>query len=337
MRVLVTGGAGFIGSHFCDLIVSKCSKLVVLDKLTYAGNVINLEKVKELHNFEFVQGDINDYGLVSGILKNNKITHIVNFAAESHVDNSIENSYNFIETNIVGTHNLLLASLDYWKNLPEGEQKEFRYLQISTDEVYGSLGKRGAFKETTRYDPRSPYSASKAAADHLVDAWYHTYGLPTIITHCSNNYGPRQHIEKLIPKVITKALRQEQVPIYGTGENIRDWIHVEDHCKGIWLALTKGEIGNHYCFGGNQEYSNVNLVTSILKTLDILSPKKVDVTCFTEGNSYVSQILYTTDRLGHDQRYAVNFTKAYEELEFLPRSFLDLNSTIKYYIEKYEK
>lgn len=337
MRVLVTGGAGFIGSHFCDLIVSKCSKLVVLDKLTYAGNVINLEKVKELHNFEFVQGDINDYGLVSGILKNNKITHIVNFAAESHVDNSIENSYNFIETNIVGTHNLLLASLDYWKNLPESEQKEFRYLQISTDEVYGSLGKRGAFKETTRYDPRSPYSASKAAADHLVDAWYHTYGLPTIITHCSNNYGPRQHIEKLIPKVITKALRQEQVPIYGTGENIRDWIHVEDHCKGIWLALTKGEVGNHYCFGGNQEYSNVNLVTSILKTLDILSPKKVDVTCFPEGNSYVSQILYTTDRLGHDQRYAINFTKAYEELEFLPRSFLDLNSTIKYYIEKYEK
>lgn len=337
MRVLITGGAGFIGSHFCDLIVSKCSKLVVLDKLTYAGNVINLEKVKELRNFEFVQGDINDYGLVSGILKNNKITHIVNFAAESHVDNSIENSYNFIETNIVGTHNLLLASLDYWKNLPEGEQKEFRYLQISTDEVYGSLGKRGAFKETTRYDPRSPYSASKAAADHLVDAWYHTYGLPTIITHCSNNYGPRQHIEKLIPKVITKALRQEQVPIYGTGENIRDWIHVEDHCKGIWLALTKGEVSNHYCFGGNQEYSNVNLVTSILKTLDILSPKKVDVTCFTEGNSYVSQILYTTDRLGHDQRYAVNFTKAYEELEFLPRSFLDLNSTIKYYIEKYEK
>lgn len=317
MNILVTGGAGFIGSHFCDLIAPLCDNLIVLDKLTYAGNMDNLSKVSGFKHYSLDIGDICDTDLVSSLLKHNEITHLVNFAAESHVDNSINNSDAFIQTNINGTHSLLKACLEW--------APKVRYLQVSTDEVFGSLGATGKFTELTSYDPRSPYSSSKAAADHLVMAWHHTYGLDSIITHCSNNYGPRQHKEKLIPKVITNALNGNPIPIYGNGTNIRDWIHVKDHCMGIYLALTKGTSGERYCFGGNQEKTNIELVKDILSELT----KKT-------SNPYQQLIKYTTDRLGHDFRYAIDFSKAEKELGFEPRPIFDISDTLSYY-ESYKR
>jgi dTDP-glucose 4,6-dehydratase len=320
--LLVTGGAGFIGSMFVRQAVERGQKVVVLDALTYAGHKVNLEGV----NATLVVGDIADGMLVLSLLREHAVDAIVHFAAESHVDNSISKPSAFIDTNIVGTYRLLEAAREYWCKLAQPAKDAFRYLQVSTDEVYGSLGPKGYFSETTAMQPNSPYSASKAAGDHLARAWHHTYGLPVLITNCSNNYGPRQHPEKLIPHMITKALAGDALPVYGDGKNIRDWIHVEDHSGGVALALEKGAPGETYCFGGNAERTNIHVVETICKTLDALKPRN-------RGGSYQSQIAFVTDRLGHDRRYAIDDAKARKELGF--RRTHDFESGLRATIEWY--
>ena len=317
-NILITGGAGFIGSQFVSQAVARGANVIVLDVLTYAGR---REYVDE--NATLVVGNILDRPLVSRLLNEHSIDCIVNFAAESHVDNSISGPSAFIETNIKGTFELLEASRDYAKNKPN-----FRYLQISTDEVYGSLGQTGKFNETSSIRPNSPYSASKAAGDHLARAWFETYGLPTIITHCTNNYGPRQHREKLIPHMISCALAGEKLPMYGDGKNIRDWIHVEDHCNGLWLALENGTPGQVYDFGGNAEIDNVSLVKILCAILDEKRPKK--------SGHYADQIAFVTDRLGHDRRYAIDDSKAIRELGFTRRYMLGkgLEMTVDWYLKE---
>lgn len=301
MNLLVTGAAGFIGSEFVRIAEAKGDNVIVLDALTYAGKKENLSGT----SCKLIIGNICDGKLVSEILHDNKIDALINFAAESHVDNSIAAPDIFIKTNINGTHTLLEASRQYYSN-----NKNFRYVQISTDEVFGSLelGDGKKFSETTPYAPSSPYSSSKAAADHLVRAWHHTYGLPAIITNCSNNYGPRQFPEKLIPRMITLALAGEKLPVYGNGANVRDWIHVSDHSNGVYLALTKGQPGQSYCFGGNAEISNIDLVKIICAQLDKLKPRA--------HGSYSDLITFVTDRAGHDMRYAIDDSKAQRELGF---------------------
>ncbi len=273
-------------------------------------------------------GNICNGTLVSKILHENQIDYVVSFAAESHVDRSISAPSEFIETNINGTFSMLNASLNYWQKRKDKREEDFRYLQISTDEVYGSLGPIGKFSETTAFAPNSPYSASKAAGDHLVRAWFHTYGLPTITTNCSNNYGPRQYPEKLIPHMIACALQGKPLPVYGDGGNIRDWIHVEDHCHGIWLALQKGAPGETYCFGGNAEHNNLDVVRTICRELDRLSPRK-------DGQSYESTISFVADRLGHDRRYAIDDTRAQKELGFTRKYNFEagLANTIQWYLD----
>jgi len=318
-NILVTGGAGFIGSSFVALCASRGHKIVVLDKLTYAGNRANLEWIKE--GWQLVQGDIADIALVQELLHKHAIDWVVNFAAESHVDNSIAGPRPFIDTNITGTFQLLEACREYAVSKPD-----FRYLQISTDEVYGSLGPTGKFSETSPMKPNSPYSASKAAADHLARAWFETFGLPVIITHCTNNYGPRQHPEKLIPRMIECALAGERLPVYGDGKNIRDWIHVEDHCLGILLALEKGKPGEVYDFGGNAEVENITLVKTICALLDRKRSK-------SSGN-YADQIAFVTDRLGHDRRYAIDDSKSERELGYVRKYKLEqgLEATVDWYL-----
>lgn len=301
--ILITGGAGFIGSCFTGLCAARGVRAIVLDKLTYAGHKANLEWIGK-GRYELVEGDINDGPLVHSLCKKYAPEAILNFAAESHVDNSISGPAPFMETNITGTFRLLEASLKYWKEHPS-----FRYVQISTDEVYGSLGPQGAFTESSPVQPNSPYSASKAAGDHLVRAWHHTYGLPALITRCSNNYGPRQYPEKLIPHMIQCAIEGKPLPVYGDGGNVRDWIHVEDHAEGIWLALTKGKSGEVYNFGGHAEMDNLSLVKQLCALLDARRPR-------ADGTSYAEQISFVTDRLGHDRRYAIDDTKAQKELGF---------------------
>jgi len=305
--LLITGGAGFIGSAFVRLALERGYKIVVLDALTYAGRRENLADIK--NDIELVVGDIGDRALVDGLLTAHRPSGVLHFAAESHVDNSIASPGAFIATNIDGTYTLLEAVRAYYNALPQAAKEAFRYVQISTDEVFGSLGDTGYFSETSPYAPNSPYSASKAAADHLVRAWHHTYGLPTLITHCSNNYGPRQLPEKLIPVIITRALAGAPLPVYGDGCQVRDWIHVEDHCRGILLALEKGRIGEHYCFGGRAEHRNIDLVRLICTTLDTLRPRK-------EAGSYSGQITFVPDRPGHDRRYAIDDSKAEKTLGF---------------------
>jgi len=319
-NILVTGGAGFIGSTFVAQCVARGCKIIVLDKLTYAGHRENLEWIKG--GWDLVVGDIADRDLVLKLLHEHAIDALVNFAAESHVDNSISGPKAFVDTNITGTFMLLEAAREYAK-----EKKDFRYLQISTDEVYGELGDTGKFSETTPYAPNSPYSASKAASDHLVRAWHETYGLDTITTHCTNNYGPRQHPEKLIPRMISCALAGEKLPVYGKGANVRDWIHVEDHANGIWLALTKGKSGQPYDFGGNAEEQNINLVKKICAILDIKRPKN--------SGKYEEQIAFVTDRLGHDLRYAMDDSKAQKELGFTRDYTLvdGLEKTVDWYLD----
>jgi dTDP-glucose 4,6-dehydratase len=326
--VLVSGGAGFIGSCFVQQLIQQGHHVVVLDALTYAGHRENLAPIEGDKNFAFVQGDICDGPLVSKLLKQYEIDYFVNFAAESHVDRSIDSPAAFIETNIRGTFVLLSAALNYWQSLASAKKDHFRYLQISTDEVYGSLGLTGKFSETTAFAPNSPYSASKAAGDHLVRAWHHTYGLPTITTNCSNNYGPRQFPEKLIPHMISCALEGKSLPVYGDGQNIRDWIHVEDHSRGIWLALTLGSPGQTYCFGGNAERNNLDVVRTICKELDSLQPR-------SDRKSYDTQIQFVKDRLGHDRRYAIDDTLAERELGFKREYVFEtgLRNTIRWYLE----
>ncbi len=328
MTLLVTGGCGFIGSGFVKQAVLAGHNVVVLDALTYAGHKENLDRIEGPGRHELVIGNICNQALVMELLTSRKIDALVHFAAESHVDRSITGPGEFIETNIRGTFILLSAATEYWQKLAPEAKKSFRYLQVSTDEVYGSLGATGKFSETMPYQPNSPYSASKAAGDHLVRAWHHTYGLPTLTTNCSNNYGPRQFPEKLIPTMITCALNGKALPVYGDGGNIRDWIHVEDHCAGVFLALEKGTPGATYCFGGNAERNNLDVVRAICKELDQHRPRK-------DGKPHATSITFVTDRLGHDRRYAIDDTLAVNELGFKRRFDFEngLADTVKWYLE----
>lgn len=324
-NVLVTGGAGFIGSHLVDQLLLMDVNVLVLDLLTYAGNLDNIAEARTYESYSFVNGDICDANLVKQLLNDYSVDTIFHLAAESHVDNSITNPGRFIETNITGTYTLLYESLKYWEKLNKPDN--FRFIHVSTDEVFGQLKLTDSkFNECTPYAPNSPYSASKAASDHLARAWYHTYKFPTIITNCSNNYGPRQHYEKFIPTVIRNALKGNKIPIYGTGENIRDWIYVKDHCKGLILAALKGSIGKSYCFGGDMELPNNQLALMICNILDNMKP--------IQNFSYADNISYVEDRKGHDFRYAIDSTIAKNELGWTHGDdFQDLlNTTIKYYV-----
>ncbi len=323
--VLVPGGAGFIGSHFVDLVHEKGYFPVVLDALTYSGNRDNLKNIPE-REFAFVEGNICDAKLVEKVFKDFPISGVINFAAETHVDRSITGPMDFVMTNVLGTSILLNEALKSWeKDKPAG----FRFVQVSTDEVYGSL-EEGFFSETSPYAPNSPYSASKAGADFLCRAWFKTYGFPTVVTHCSNNYGPRQYPEKLIPAMITRALKGESLGVYGDGKNVRDWLHVKDHCEGIWLAYEKGRAGESYCFGGDNELENLTLVHELCKILDETRPRP--------QGTYKDLIRFVTDRLGHDRRYAIDFSKAKKELGFSPRENFTQGffATIRWYLDNPE-
>ena len=327
MKILVTGGAGFIGSNF---ILKYIKEHIILnyDKLTYAGNLNNLISIQNHKNYSFLNGDIKDKVLVNKALLDFKPEAIINFAAESHVDRSIDNPQDFIETNILGTFILLNSTLNYYRTLDKDKKKKFRFLHISTDEVYGSLDKTGKFNETTPYNPSSPYSASKASSDHLVKAWYYTYGLPILITNCSNNYGPYQFPEKLIPLMIFNCLEHKPLPVYGKGDNIRDWIYVDDHCRGINEVLNRGRISETYNIGGSQETTNINIVNNICLILDKLLPSM-------EIDSYKSLITFVKDRPGHDFRYAIDSSKVESELNFYPNEtiYTGLYKTIKWYLD----
>lgn len=324
--ILITGGAGFIGSCFAIDMIQKGHKIAIIDALTYAGDLDNLAEINKHENYRFVQDDINNTVLVSTLLQENAVDWVVNFAAESHVDNSITSPNIFIETNINGTLSLLNASLEYYRS--SKCKDDFRFLHVSTDEVYGSLGPTGYFNEKSPYKPNSPYAASKAGADHLVRAWHETYNLPTIITNCSNNYGPRQHREKLIPKIISNALNNKHIPIYGDGKNIRDWIYVETHCSGIYNALIKGELGESYCLGEDREITNLDIAHNICSILDTLRPRK--------NGKYADLITFVEDRLGHDRRYAIDASKAKLKLGFTTEDSFENNliRTIKWYLNR---
>jgi dTDP-glucose 4,6-dehydratase len=308
---LVTGGAGFIGGNFVLDAVVRGTRIVNLDALTYAGNRDTLASLDGDERHVFVQGDIGDRARVASLLEAHKPDAIINFAAESHVDRSIEGPAAFVQTNVVGTLSLLESARDYWRALPAGAKEAFRFLHVSTDEVYGSLGESGRFTEQTPYAPNSPYSASKAASDHLVRAFHHTYGLPVLTTNCSNNYGPYQFPEKLIPLVIARALAGEPLPIYGDGKNVRDWLYVADHCSAIRMVLDGGRVGETYNVGGDAEMQNIDVVHAICTLLDARRPRE-------DGQPRASQITYVADRPGHDRRYAIDASKLKRELGWQP-------------------
>ncbi len=326
--LLVTGGAGFIGSHVVRLLVNKYSdyKIVNLDKLTYAGNLENLNDIEKLPNYEFVKGDIVDKDFMCQLFEKYKFDGVIHLAAESHVDRSIANPNEFINTNIVGTINLLNAARNIWKD----NFADKLFYHISTDEVYGSLGNKGLFTETTSYDPRSPYSASKASSDHLVRAFYHTYGMPIVISNCSNNYGPNQFPEKLIPLVINNIKKNKQIPVYGKGENIRDWLYVEDHANAIDLIFHKGKLGETYNIGGNNEWQNIQLIKKMCEILD----NKLN----REKGESEKLISFVKDRAGHDLRYAIDSTKIQKELGWKPSLQFEegIEKTIEWYLENQE-
>lgn len=330
MSVIITGGAGFIGSNFVRLWQSKYPNelMINLDKLTYAGSLENLKSLLDT-NYVFVKGDIGDEVLVSGLLEKYRPRAIINFAAESHVDRSIEGPAEFIKTNINGTFNLLECTRKFLNNLTEDRKAEFRFLHISTDEVYGSLGAEDpAFTEEHPYQPNSPYSASKASSDHLVRSYHHTFGLPTLTTNCSNNYGSYQNTEKLIPLIIHNALKEMTLPIYGDGKNIRDWLYVTDHCEAILRVLESGRLGETYNVGGNNEMTNVEVVTMICQILDEVKPR-------TNSASYKDLISFVKDRPGHDRRYAINASKIKNELGFSPKENFasGIKKTIEFYLK----
>ncbi|WP_282142857.1 dTDP-glucose 4,6-dehydratase [Cellulophaga baltica] len=336
MNILITGGAGFIGSNFIPYYLEKNPNdtVINLDLLTYAGNLENLSEVNNETRYKFIKGSICDVKLVESIFNDFNIQSIIHFAAESHVDNSISSPYNFIKTNIEGTFVLLEAAKKYWLDSfssTDTVYKSSRFHHISTDEVYGSLEDDGFFTEETQYAPNSPYSASKASSDFLVRSYYQTYGLPVITTNCSNNYGPKQHNEKLIPTIIRKAISNEPIPIYGKGDNIRDWLHVLDHCSGIERVFKNGNLGETYVIGGNNEFSNIDIAKKICSLLDEVQPKKI--------GSYKDQISFVTDRLGHDFRYAIDAKKIKRELGWTPELNIDegLKTTIHWYLNKYNK
>ncbi|ANI98860.1 dTDP-glucose 4,6-dehydratase [Polynucleobacter wuianus] len=329
--ILVTGGAGFIGANFVLgwLSSSEAEGVINLDKLTYAGNLANLQSLKVDPRHMLVHGDIGDKGLVSNLLSKYRPRAIVNFAAESHVDRSIHGPAEFIQTNIIGTFNLLECAREYWASLRDSEKEEFRFHHVSTDEVYGSLAPSDpAFKESNPYEPNSPYSASKAASDHLVRAWFHTYGFPVVTTNCSNNYGPYHFPEKLIPLVILNALNGKPLPIYGDGQQIRDWLFVGDHCSAIREVLAKGRLGETYNIGGWNEKANLEVVNAICAILDELKPR-------ADGKSYADQITFVKDRPGHDRRYAIDASKIEEELGWRPAETFDtgIRKTVQWYLD----
>jgi dTDP-glucose 4,6-dehydratase len=329
MTILVTGAAGFIGSNFVlDWFDHSSEDVVSLDLLTYAGNLENLSSLNKNSHHHFVKGDIGNRELLAEILKEYQVRAVVNFAAESHVDRSIHGPGDFIQTNIVGTFNLLESARSYWNNLEGTSKKAFRFLHISTDEVYGSLSQNDSpFSEMNRYEPNSPYSASKAASDHLIRAWYHTYGLPVLTTNCSNNYGPYHFPEKLIPLCILNALHGKPLPIYGDGQQIRDWLFVKDHCSAIRAVLDKGALGETYNIGGSNEMTNLDVVKILCDILDELKPK-------FDGTKYADQITYVKDRPGHDKRYAIDATKLERELGWKPKEtfMTGIYKTIKWYL-----
>jgi dTDP-glucose 4,6-dehydratase len=330
MTILVTGAAGFIGSNFVlDWCDQSTEDVVSLDLLTYAGNLENLASLNQNNNHHFIKGNIGDRALVSDLLKKYQVRAVVNFAAESHVDRSIHESKDFIETNIVGTYYLLESTRSYWNDLNEASKKAFRFLHVSTDEVYGSLDENApAFTEHHLYQPNSPYSASKAASDHLVRAWFHTYGLPALTTNCSNNYGPYHFPEKLIPLCILNALNGKPLPIYGDGKQIRDWLYVKDHCSAIREVLKQGHIGETYNVGGWNEKTNLEVVETLCAILDELKPK-------SNSKSYADQITFVKDRIGHDRRYAIDASKLKNELNWKPQETFEtgLRKTVLWYTE----
>ena len=333
MSILVTGAAGFIGSNFVqDWFLNSDENLVSLDLLTYAGNLKNLSSLESNPNHHFVKGSISDEKLIAHLFKTYQFRAVINFAAESHVDRSIHQAINFIDTNIIGTYKLLEAARFYWNNLNKEFKKDFRFLHVSTDEVYGSLEKFDKpFSETSRYEPNNPYSASKASSDHLVRAWHHTYNLPTLITNCSNNYGPYQFPEKLIPLSIINALNGNSIPIYGDGQNIRDWLYVKDHCNAIRIVLNKGKIGEVYNIGGSCERTNLEVVKTLCDLLDKIKPLE-------NGSSYADLITFVKDRSGHDKRYAINATKLEKELHWKPSETFEtgIRKTVEWYLENSE-
>lgn len=326
MSVFVTGAAGFIGSNLAHYLIASGRKVVAYDKLTYAGNYSSLEDL-EGDDFVFVKGDICDTDAVYAAFKKYGVSSVFHLAAESHVDRSIDGPAEFINTNIVGTFSMLSAARKYFEALVGDQRTAFRFLHISTDEVYGSLGAEGYFTEDTPYAPNSPYSASKASADHLVRAWRHTYGLPVLTTNCSNNYGPRQFPEKLIPLIIHNALAGKELPIYGDGKNIRDWLYVEDHCRALCTVMEKGVAGETYNVGGNCEKQNIEIVKTICSILDEISPK--------QSGRYKDQIVFVKDRPGHDRRYAIDASKIKRELGWQPKETFEsgMRKTVAWYLE----
>ena len=334
-NILVTGGAGFIGANFVQHFVAhRADHFVVLDKLTYAGDLRNLTGLDQASNYTFEQGDICEAQRVKELFDKYKFTKVIHFAAESHVDNSITGPGAFVQTNIVGTFELLQAAYKLWMTGPQALRETYsdaRFLHVSTDEVYGTLGATGLFTETTPYAPNSPYSASKAASDMLVRSYFHTYGLPVVTTNCSNNYGPNQHQEKLIPTIIRKALAMAPIPIYGDGQNIRDWLFVLDHCKGIFKALENGRLGETYNIGGRNERNNLYIAALICAELDRLRPK--------DNGSYKDQITFVTDRPGHDFRYAIDADKIETELGWRAEETFETGivKTIQWYLDHPER
>ena len=327
-KVIVTGGAGFIGSALIrHLVGNQLAEVVNLDKLTYAGNLESLQSVEKSPLYHFEQADICDPAAVKRLFDDFQPDTIMHLAAESHVDRSIDDPLCFVKTNVLGTANLLQCALEYWRPLPDERKAAFRFQHISTDEVYGSLGATGFFKETTPYDPKSPYSASKASSDHLVRAWGHTFNLPVLISNCSNNYGPFHFPEKLIPLVILNALDGKQLPIYGKGENVRDWLYVEDHAKALWLINKKGVPGETYNIGGHNERTNLEVVNTICDILDDLRPK--------QQGKYSDQIVFVTDRPGHDLRYAIDSDKLQKDLGWRPEENFDtgIRKTVQWYLD----
>jgi dTDP-glucose 4,6-dehydratase len=327
--ILVTGGAGFIGGEFIRQWISEeAAPVINLDKLTYAGNLDSLKSVSGNPHHHFVQGDIGDSECIRQLLTEHRPQAVINFAAESHVDRSIDGPATFVETNVLGTFRLLEESRNYWQSLPKSEKKLFRFLHVSTDEVYGSLGAEGKFTETTSYAPNSPYSASKASSDHFVRAYHHTYGFPTLTTNCSNNYGPFQFPEKLIPLMVLNCLHGKPLPLYGDGNQVRDWLYVGDHCRAIRAVLKHGRLGEVYNVGGNSEMNNKDVVHAICHTVDSLSPG-------LPHSPSTSLITYVVDRPGHDRRYAINFQKLQNEIGWNPTlNFQEgITQTVRWYLE----
>ncbi|MDN4592101.1 dTDP-glucose 4,6-dehydratase [Xenophilus aerolatus] len=327
--ILVTGGAGFIGANFVlDWLAGSTEAIVNLDKLTYAGNLQTLASAADNPRHVFVQGDIGDTALVARLMAEHRPRAVVNFAAESHVDRSIHGPEDFVQTNVLGTFRLLEAVRGHWASLPQAEKAAFRFLHVSTDEVYGTLSATDpAFTETNRYEPNSPYSASKAASDHLVRAWHHTYGLPVLTTNCSNNYGPYHFPEKLIPLMIVNALAGKSLPVYGDGMQVRDWLYVKDHCSAIRRVLEAGKLGETYNVGGWNEKPNIEIVRTVCALLDELKPR-------ADGKPYAEQITYVTDRPGHDRRYAIDARKLERELGWKPAETFEsgIRKTVEWYL-----